>query len=222
MRSLSAPNPILGCAIAAWTFSKLACMLATALLSSESNFIVSSSCLFSTARRLGALDPWDASDVSMATGTGTEAGCAGEGESASFLISAISAASLLISCLTRAFSFLNCSLSRRNFSSSFAWCESRRRSSPLGASRPPRAMSAQESDGFLLLREVGVRDRDLIRPDVSCPGLELERGREPERPREQARPLDLEREPERPLEVERPLDRERPLERLLERERPLR
>ncbi|XP_070382449.1 uncharacterized protein [Dermacentor albipictus] len=74
----------------------------------------------------------------------------------------------------------------------------------------------------LLLRAVGVRERDLVRLNVSRPGLELERGREPERPREQARPLDPRREPERALEAELPLDTERTLERPLERERPLR
>ncbi|KAL3242604.1 hypothetical protein MRX96_047699 [Rhipicephalus microplus] len=110
----------------------------------------------------------------MATGVG--AGCAEGGEDASFLISAISAASLLISRLSCAFSFLSCSLARRISSSSLAWGEPRFDSSPLGHSRLPRALSAQESVGFLLLEVVGVRQRDLVGPDETCPGFKLERG----------------------------------------------
>lgn len=147
-------------------------MLTKASVISESKFPVSSFSVFSTARRLGALDLCGASDVSMATGA--EAGCAEDGEDASLLISA---ANLPISCLTCAFSFLNCSLARRSSSSSFAWGEPRGESSPLGDSRPSRALSAQESVGFfLLLGVVGVRERDLVRPDESCRGLELEQG----------------------------------------------
>ncbi|KAL3247302.1 hypothetical protein MRX96_057119 [Rhipicephalus microplus] len=37
-------------------------------------------------------------------------------------------------------------------------------------------LSAQESVGFLQLEVVGVRERDLVGPDESCPGFELERG----------------------------------------------
>ncbi|KAL3176222.1 hypothetical protein MRX96_010542 [Rhipicephalus microplus] len=97
-------------------------------------------------------------------------------EDVSFRISAISAASLLISCLYCAFSFLSCSLARRISSSSPAWGEPRFDSSLLGDSRLPRVLSAQESVGFLLLEVVGVRERDLVSPDKTCPGFELERG----------------------------------------------
>ncbi|KAL3200144.1 hypothetical protein MRX96_043625 [Rhipicephalus microplus] len=98
------------------------------------------------------------------------------GEDASFLISVIFAASLLISCLSCAFSFLSCSLARPISSSSPTWGELRFYSSPLGGSRLPRALSAQESVGFLLLEVVGVRERDLVSPDETCPRFELERG----------------------------------------------
>ncbi|KAL3246234.1 hypothetical protein MRX96_057815 [Rhipicephalus microplus] len=103
--------------------------------------------------------------------TGVRAGCAEGGEDASFLISAISAASLLISCLSCAFSFLSCSLARRISSSSLAWREPRFNLSPPGDSRLSRALSAQESVGFLLLEVLGMRERDLVGPDETCPGF---------------------------------------------------
>ncbi|KAL3187333.1 hypothetical protein MRX96_004580 [Rhipicephalus microplus] len=108
----------------------------------------------------------------MATGAG--AGCAEGGEDASFLISTISAASLRVSCLSCAFSFLSCSLAHRISSSSLAWGELRLDSLPLEDSGLPRALSAQESVGFLLLEVVAVREWDLVGPDETCPGLEVE------------------------------------------------
>ncbi|KAL3172426.1 hypothetical protein MRX96_043341 [Rhipicephalus microplus] len=70
----------------------------------------------------------------------------------------------------------HCSLARRISSSSLSSGEPRFDSSPLRDSRLPRALSAQESVGFLLLEVVGVRERDLVGPDEKCPGFELERG----------------------------------------------
>ncbi|XP_070385371.1 protein mini spindles-like [Dermacentor albipictus] len=79
-----------------------------------------------------------------------------------------------------------------------------------------------DADAILAEPSVAPQEWDLVRLDVSRPSLELERGREPERPREQARSLDPRRKPERALEAEWVLNTERTPERPLERERPLR
>ncbi|KAL3172694.1 hypothetical protein MRX96_012746 [Rhipicephalus microplus] len=140
------------------------------------------------------------SSDNVSTATGTEAGCAEAGKDPSFLISAISVASLAHFLLKLCVFFPQLLVSS---SSSLAWGELRFYSSPLGDSHLSRALSAQESVGFFLLEVVGVRERDLVSPEKRAPAL---RWSEAEKWNFSGPVLStLERELEHPLERGRPL-----------------